>query len=429
MKKQMLSALTLIVSLIFALTNRVVANNMESSPTPVSPFSNGEFRFDDLQERFGRPMSVADTNISLQATGGPDDFGYTWNDSNPYYWIDARAGTDTHLGLYSVTDLISLGFTFKFYENSYSDIYISSVGAVGFSRPGLSGTYPVPVPSSKAPNNFIAPFFSPPLRFNAGGIYTGTVYYLQGGTEPNRYFVVEWYGGYDYTNGPYTFEVILYENGNIDFNYQSMVQQSYIQCDPPTEVAIENAYGDDGLAYIQAGCQYVTSLTGKTVRFARPASSARTQANPKFQGTFARPGETITFQTFIRNTGDFGSDTYDLSYNSTWPVTFYPADGTTPLSDTNGNGKIDTGALAQASVFTVTVKAQAPITSTLGATNIFSLTVQSSLDSAKSKTVTMQAAVPAPFVQAYRDYADDAMSLYLVSAQMVKKNRGRVYQL
>ena len=32
-----------------------------------------------------------------QAAGGPDDFGYTWDDSGALVWIDATAGTDTGL--------------------------------------------------------------------------------------------------------------------------------------------------------------------------------------------------------------------------------------------------------------------------------------------------------------------------------------------
>ena len=407
-------------------------------PTPEPPFpSGGKGEAGGPQQGpdgtwympEGARAMAPDHGVVPLASGGPDDFGYTWDDAVPYNWIDASAGTNTLLSTYEETGPISLGFTFSFYENNYTDIYIGSVGAAGFDPVGLNGLYPVPVPSPKHPNAFMAPFFSPPLRFNAGGTYTGTVYYLQGGNAPNRYFVVEWYKGYDYTNGPYTFEAILYENGNIDFSYQSMTQTNYIQCDPPTGVAIENAYGDDGLPYIQTGCQYVSSLTGKTVRFIRPTPSARAQASPKFQGTLSRLGGETAFKVFVRNTGDLGADTYDITTASTWPVSLYAADGTTALTDTDLDGTVDTGSVAQGDTVTITVKVTSPAGATVGNANSAAITVRSSRDTSKSKTVTSQTAVPAPFAQVYRDNADGAMSLYLVqpNAQTVKKATADAY--
>jgi hypothetical protein len=59
----------------------------------------------------------------------------------------------------------------------------------------------------------------------------------------------------------------------------------------------------------------------------------------------------------------------------------------------------------------------------VGDDNSAVITIRSSLDTGKSKTVALQTAVPAPFAQVYRDDADGAMSLYLVQpgGQAVKK--------
>ena len=99
------------------------------------------------------------------------------------------------------------------------------------------------------------------------------------------------------------------------------------------------------------------------------------------------------------------------------------ADGTTPLTDTDSDGAVDTGSLAQGSGVTVTVQITTPTGAAVGDHNTAAVTVRSSVDTGKSKTVTLQTTVPAPFAQVYRDNADGAMSLYLVqpAAQAVKK--------
>jgi len=71
-------------------------------------------------------------------SGGPDDFGYTWSDNVPLNWINASGGTDT--GIDSSTDHVGpvdIGFPFKYYENTYSDLYISRHGFLAFNDTSL----------------------------------------------------------------------------------------------------------------------------------------------------------------------------------------------------------------------------------------------------------------------------------------------------
>jgi hypothetical protein len=84
---------------------------------------------------------------------------------------------------------------------------------------------------------------------------------------------------------------------------------------------------------------------------------------------------------------------------------------------------VDTGSVAQGGTVTITVKVQTPALVNVGDDNSAAITVRSSRDTSKSKTVTLQTAVPAPFAQVYGDEADGAMSLYLVQpgGQAVKK--------
>ncbi len=362
------------------------------------------------------PLEAA--GVSPQATGGPDDFGYTWDDSVAFNWVDARGGTDTGLGGNTeVVGPVSLPFPFKFYENTYSQIYISKYGYAGFTNINLTRSQGQ-IPNPSPPNNIIAPYWVPSL-VNEGG-YTGKVYYTSGGTAPNRYFVIEWYqirGSSSPDENVYTFEVILYENGDILFQHATMTYGSGWVCG---HAGIEDSEGLDGLGY-GSFCQRYPS--NKAIRFCRPLPSARALVRPAFQGRFTRAGAAETFQVRIRNTGELGSDTYDFFVSSPWSVGLYAADGVTPLTDTDSDGTVDTGPLAQGATVTVTVKVQTPPPANVGDDNSAAITVRSSLNTSKSKTATLQTAIPAPFAQVYRDDADGAMSLYLVQpiVQAVKK--------
>lgn len=375
-------------------------------------------------------LNPANNSASLQvatlpAPGGPDQFGYTWDDSLPFPgWIDATGGTDTGLSQgssgASLTGLVNLGFTFKFYENAYTGVYVSSAGAVGFSSSSLSGrTSSSYVPGTASPNNFIAAYLAP-LRVNSGS-YTGRVYYLRGGTAPNRYFVAEWYQAKDSYGNQYTFEAVLHENGNIDLKYLSMIQPGSYACS--TVAGIEDATGADGLAFLQSACNYMPTVNGKSVRFTRPPTGARARLTPLFQGAHGHPSGAETFRLTVANTGELGADTFDVLSTTTWPVGLYLADGVTPLTDTDADGLPDTGALAPATGMGIIVKVSTPPGAVLGDYNTVSLTVRSSLNMAVSRTTELRTAVPAPFAQVYRDDADGAMSLYLAqpAGQGVRK--------
>jgi hypothetical protein len=375
---------------------------------PFGPFRTPEGHW-FMPEGARPPMEAV--GISPQATGGPDDFGYTWDDSVPFNWIDVTGGIDT--GLTSNCQnlaAVPIGFPFKFYENTYSTVYVSLNGYLAFDA-GSGCYWHGQVPSPATPNNIIAPYW---------GHFTnvaGHVRYLQGGSIPNRYLVIEWHQMTDqHGAATYTFEVILHENGDIVFQYQTMNYSGGWSC---AGTGIEDSTGTDGLMY-----QWCSQIgNNKAIRFYHPAPSARVRVYPLYQGRFTRAGATESFQVPIRNTGELGADTYDLSVSSSWLVSLYAADGTTPLTDTDGDGAVDTGPVAQGGTFTVTVKVQTPAVVNVGDDNSAVITIRSSLDTGKSKTVALQTAVPAPFAQVYRDDADGAMSLYLVQpgGQAVKK--------
>lgn len=77
--------------------------------------------------------------LAPQATGGPDDFGYTWDDSVSLNWVDATDGTDTGMSGRSSGQSVGpipLPFAFKYYENTYNQVYIAASGYLAFTDEG-----------------------------------------------------------------------------------------------------------------------------------------------------------------------------------------------------------------------------------------------------------------------------------------------------
>lgn len=352
---------------------------------------------------------------SPQSSGGPDEFGYTWNDAVSLNWIDVSGGIGT--GINNSVDHagpFNIGFPFKYYENTRSQIYVSRHGFLAFNDTYLSNRQSR-VPSSEQPNDVIAPHWVPVDRVN------GYVRYQRGGTAPNRWFVVEWNRLLsECCSDPaeeYTFQAILHENGNIVFQYATMTVNGGYLCQA---TGIEDSTGLDGLS-ITEFCRPVAS--NHAVRITRPAPAARVRIFPQHYGAFIYPGQISLTEIPIRNTGDLGADIYDLELNISWAAGLYHADGVTPLTDTNNNGLLDTGPVSQGQTKTVIIKVWSSASAPIGNHSTATLTARSSLDPGKRKTATSRIAVPTSFAQAYSDDADGAMSTMLVKpqAQAVRK--------
>jgi len=441
MKPRILTVCILVVSLILVC---VTATSSASDDPPTGhtfsaqPASASPDLSDPISAPIPAPFPAGRTRPAIhvedapaaapQSTGGPDDFGYTWDDSVALNWIDATSGTDTGMSgdsWFQKVGPINLPFAFKYHENTYTSLYIAASGYVGFTADSnwpCSGDVPAP----GTPNNVVAPYWACYSLASSGP--AGRVYYHTGGTAPDRYFVVEWYG-VTWSSETYTFEVILHENGDILFQYQTMGATDAVAAGIAggghhCTAGIEDSTGLVGLTYID---QCGSAIANKAVRFARPAPSARVGMTAPYQGRFTYAGETAVFQVPIRNTGEFGPDTYDLTTASAWPIALYKTDGVTPLADTDGDGTADTGVVAQGSSATVFAKVRTPAAVSTGdaveGANAANILIRSSVDPGKSKTAVLQTAVPAPFAQVYRDDADGAMSLNLVqpAGQMVRK--------
>jgi hypothetical protein len=173
-------------------------------------------------------------------SGGPDNFGYKWIDSNEpngpeYEWFDiSTIGQNSGLTGDDNSVSLTLPFIFKFYGQAKTSVRVSSNGYLTFGSDG--GVYiNDPIPGSNSPNDIIAPFWDD-LHQQSGSNY----YYHD---EDNRRFIIQYNNwGFFSSSGSLTFQVQLYENDGIYFYYNSMSGTLN-----SATIGIENANGTDGL--------------------------------------------------------------------------------------------------------------------------------------------------------------------------------------
>ncbi|MFA7331365.1 MAG: T9SS type A sorting domain-containing protein [Candidatus Delongbacteria bacterium] len=197
-------------------------------------------------------------------SGGPDPYGYVWLDNNEaagpeFEWVDiSTTGTQiTPTTDDGFTGPYALGFSFPFYDQAYTDVFVASNGFLTFGV-GAGSLSNQNLPTASTPNNLIALFWDD-LDPGDG---VGTIHYLA--DAANGRFIVQYTGVPDYpgpSSPPNTFQGILYDDGRI------VIQYLDIQGDRTSAtVGIENSTGTIGLTanYNNAG---MTIENNKAVQF------------------------------------------------------------------------------------------------------------------------------------------------------------------
>ncbi len=203
-------------------------------------------------EGYTLPKGAVDTHPGYappEGHGGPDAFGYEWIDSDDpggpvFNWVDITA-TGTQItnwtrGGGSTDDgyaVVGLPFSFPYYGGAYDSLKVVTNGWIGFDVVSTARNYSnTSIPSTAEPNLAIYPWWDDLILTTSG-----TVHYAY--DAPNARFIVQYTAVPHYSSGgPYTFEVMLYANGQVICQYQSMVAP----LDNAT-IGIENATGTAGL--------------------------------------------------------------------------------------------------------------------------------------------------------------------------------------
>ncbi len=230
-------------------------------------YKNGEntipFNYDDpladpLSESNQTYFLVGEGDHSWYQHHGPSS-GYYWNDSNyqsvdpskpDYVWIP-RPGTLTPIN-FSHNDigvLVNIGFEFEFYGEPNTQMIINPNGWIGFGEDGgLEDWENLSLPNPDAPLSAIFGFWDD-LNPELGGTGDDNNVYYEYQASENRtivwYYDVEKYGD---SNTTFDFQIILYNNGKIKIQYQSVEGTTN-----SGTIGIQNAAGNDGLQVVYNG--------------------------------------------------------------------------------------------------------------------------------------------------------------------------------
>ncbi|HET9482029.1 MAG TPA: S8 family serine peptidase, partial [Candidatus Polarisedimenticolia bacterium] len=190
-----------------------------------------------------------DPRPGILGLGGPDMFGYTWEDSDAsggpvFDWVDISATGTPVAGLDADDENlgpIPIGFPFSFYGNTFTNVRVGTNGFLTFTSTLTAITNnPLPNSGSSVPENLLAAFWDD-LEFRG----TERARYLNDGTR----FIVQ-YTDVDRVgtagNSHLTFQVILYPNGRIVYQYLTMDSATLTSA----TIGIQNSAKNDGLTVV-----------------------------------------------------------------------------------------------------------------------------------------------------------------------------------
>ncbi|MEM1095501.1 MAG: choice-of-anchor D domain-containing protein [Bacteroidota bacterium] len=196
----------------------------------------------ELEKGQDDPRAGLGKQVVLGA-GGPDAFGYLWIDSDEdgieAQFEDISSMDDLELGDDGGATF-NLPFDFAFYGETFSTVSIASNGYLTFGT-DVSDWSNDDIPSSIDPNNLIAPLwddFSPQ--------FGGSVHAAQ--AVDGSFFIAQWetVPFYNFDNPgstSNTFQVVLFADGSILFNYEDVEDEASLGA----TVGLENGDASDGL--------------------------------------------------------------------------------------------------------------------------------------------------------------------------------------
>jgi fibronectin type 3 domain-containing protein len=272
------------------------------------------------------------------------EVSYSWWDNTFYGTPVSGLGDDNNFGPFD------LGFSFPFYDQYFSQVRLSENGWMSFTS--TSSQYSnLGLPDTSMPENLVAPFFDDLDFRGQGSVYVSS--------EGNA-FVVTWVNAqhFSYSGGPFTFQAILYDNGDILFQYQDVATLG-----DNVTVGVQDSTQTDGLQVFHGSTDGTGAPTaGRAFRISAntllPPLQTPTSVSAS-DGTYtdkvyvtwsASPGAT-SYQV-CRCTGSMSADTnqigiaYGTTFNDTTAVpgtTYYYLVKAVNASQTSGFSSSDSG--------------------------------------------------------------------------------------
>ncbi len=191
---------------------------------------------------------------NLMGTGGPDDYGYTWIDSDEpggpvFQWVDITGiGTEvTGLADDNSVGPFMIGFDFPYYWYTVDRFYIGSNGWISFSgSSGHNSAHPFArLPDTRPPNDLLC-VLSGDIDFTKGG----SCYYYTNNVDT---LIVSWIDVSEFYPTPptsHTFQVILTRaDSSITYQYGEQIGDFSAGGSNAFSMGMENSTGTVGLNY------------------------------------------------------------------------------------------------------------------------------------------------------------------------------------
>lgn len=222
--------------------------------------------------------STAPTGTST-ASGWPT-LTYNWIDTSDGTTIFGPAAGDAS-DIDDSSRSATLPFAFSFYGNTYTTVYISTNGYIGFTNSNMSAYSNQNMPDATAgyPTNIIAPFWDD-LYIRIGGMAGDNISKIMiktVGSAPNRIFVVSFDPVYHISDAgkvdPFRFQILLYEGSNhIVFQYKDVRPGSaqFFRAGRSATTGVENSSGDIAKRYSYCSACTSDMLTDSSAIFATP---------------------------------------------------------------------------------------------------------------------------------------------------------------
>jgi len=206
----------------------------------------------------------------LDASGGPDDYGYIFKDETDsggptYNWIDTAGAAIVDIAGDDTFTTVALPFNFSFYGTDYSYCYPSTNGQMGLSS-GIRAYSNSALPTINLPANHLCPYWD--------DLYVDTsskVVYKTVGTEPNRQFVVIWDSVRTLSSSyRLVFEAILSESDNsIIYQYRYLDSNALGQ-----SATIGEQQAQSGNRYLEYSYNTASLANGRAIKLWRPEMTA-----------------------------------------------------------------------------------------------------------------------------------------------------------
>ena len=223
----------------------IISLGRKNSDDPSGPDNYGYYIFDSTDSRYDLAPNYNWIEIANSSSGG--------------YELDDLYDNGNGNSLSTTTDIVSLGFNFIFYGETYNEITVSTNGWISFGRNEMGSFRNYPVPGPGGPSPMIAVFWDDLKTTSGGEVWV---------RKSNQDVIIQWDQMRTYqNNSTETFQLILYNkeyasSETITGDSEAKIQYKYFDNDSDgnynsytplhggyCSVGIENHLGNDGVPY------------------------------------------------------------------------------------------------------------------------------------------------------------------------------------